>query len=122
MRREAFANVFFPFVVAFLIYAFLSIKKNPQARRLGALSLYFVASHILLDLGGPMALFFPFDPIFYQFDFLIRLENFVPKLYVDILTYEKLKQGVGGLMKTEGLVVLVLSLLVASIHHATRKN
>lgn len=122
MRREAFTNVFFPFVVAALVYGIFLVKRHPKAQLYSLLALYFVGSHILLDLGGPVALFYPFSTKLYELEFLLQLRNYLPALTLNVLVYEEIPQGVGGIMKTEGLMITILAVIVFSVTSLSRRR
>ncbi|MFH0860351.1 MAG: hypothetical protein V1921_04065 [Candidatus Altiarchaeota archaeon] len=107
-RHSLFHNLFFPFVVAALVYVLWG------DRRLAVFSLYFLLSHLLLDTGNFVSYFYPFKSTFYSVSLTLEMENFIPAVHFSIMTSDAVRQKVGNIISPQGFAVLVLAGLLAA--------
>lgn len=114
-RHSLFHNLFFPFVVAALVYV---LRRDG---RLAVLSLYFLLSHLLLDTGNFVSYLYPFDSTFYSVSLTLEMENFMPAVHFSILTSDAVRQKVGNIISTQGFAVLLLAGLLAGLLAARRR-
>ncbi len=110
MHRILFYNVFFVVVAFLILYKFLG-KTN------AFIGLYFLASHILLDLSYPgVALLWPFVKNYYYFNVNINSNaGFIIDLNPGILSIEEGFRMTYDYMFTNGflMIALVVAVLVA---------
>lgn len=117
--RALFHNVFFLVLVAAAVYA---IKRD---RELAVLAAFFIGSHLLLDLGGGIAMFYPVDDHYYSLKAaVVGKAGVVPKLELALtwvgntewnaLLYERLSKVERVWVSTE-IVMVVVALILAAV-------
>jgi len=124
LHRAVFHNIFFAvlfsmfILILFLLFNYKNFESRKKAAIIFSISLFFLFSHIVLDLGGPgVAMFYPFS------DKLISLNLF---LYANPQTFEigrsseiKLNPGEvvfnadkANFLSTTGLVIVFLGFIL----------
>lgn len=116
--RALFHNVFFLVLVVAAVYA---VKKD---RELAVLAAFFIGSHLLFDLGGGIAMFYPVDDHYYSLKAaVVGRAGAVPRLELALTRvgntewtarlYERLSKTERVWVSTEIAMVLVALLLAA---------
>lgn len=76
-KRTIFHNILFSLflvLVVFLVSRIVFEKDKKYSKILALITLFFVLTHLLLDIWGPgIALFYPFDDKLYSFDFNVYM-------------------------------------------------
>ncbi len=67
MGRQLFHNVFVGLLIPIVVILYLH-KKHPEYREYGLIAFFFLLSHLILDLGDGIALFYPIITDFYYFE------------------------------------------------------
>ena len=103
----------FIFILAVLAVVFLLnyfVRKDKNRKSLMAISAFYLFSHLLLDLGSPMALFFPLSDITYTLKIGLILVNLVPTpvLSLELGRLSDLVQGQGRVITEPGLGILLM--------------
>ena len=105
--RVIFHNVFFVLLAMLLVYFFLSLKKFSDKTKITLLSGFFLFSHLVLDLGGPIKILYPLSSKFFELELAVRLVNRqIPTLFFNINTYDFLPVAQSPfILTTEGFLV-----------------
>jgi len=104
--RRGFHSFFFIAIV--LLALFLLSQKKSHGKILLGLAAFGMLSHILLDFGGPIALFFPFDSTLYQTTLKLMIVNFFPVLSFYTEAVASIPQGYGIVVSEQGFAILLL--------------
>jgi len=67
MGRQLFHNVFVVILIPLIVIFYLH-KEHPEYREYGMIAFFFLLSHLILDLGEGIALFYPILTDFYYFE------------------------------------------------------
>lgn len=105
--RVIFHNIFFVALAGILIYVFLSAKKASDKVKVTLLSVFFLLSHLILDLGGPIKILYPLSNKFFQLELAVQLVNRkIPMLFFHIYSYDyqPLSQS-PYIITTEGMLI-----------------
>lgn len=124
--RALFHNVFFLVLVAVAVYA---VKKD---RELAVLAAFFIGSHLLFDLGGGIAMFYPADDHYYSLKAaVVGKAGVVPKLELALtrvgntewtaMLYERLSKVERVWASTE-IVMVVVALILAAVLFVYRQK
>lgn len=118
--RALFHNVFFLVLVVAAVYA---VKKD---REMAVLAAFFIGSHLLFDLGGGIAMFYPIDDHYYSLKAAVvgkagvvptRLELALTRVgntEWNALLYERLSKVERVWVSTE-IVMVVVALILAAV-------
>ncbi len=123
--RALFHNVFFLVLVAAAVYA---VKKD---RELAVLAAFFIGSHLLFDLGGGVAMFYPVDDHYYSLKAaVVGKTGAVPGFELALTRvgntewkaalYERLSRGERVWVSTE--IVMVMALIMSAILFVSDKK
>jgi hypothetical protein len=116
-HRAIFYNIFFIIIFCFIIYKLVD-KEGMY------LSLYYIFSHLLFDLGKPgIALFYPLIKKTFYFNFDILEINNIPKFIIDYGTINipgKIVEKPSYYLNNQGMLMILLVLVLFIIKY--RKN
>jgi len=84
--RRGLHSIFVILAILAAIYAICRLKKIPETKTILGISAFYLASHMFLDIGGPMALFWPFSPEAFTLTIQIAMKNLVPEFIFAINT------------------------------------
>jgi hypothetical protein len=108
---KGFHSLFFILLALGCIYLLnYAARKGREAKGIVGISAFYLFSHLLLDLGGYMALFFPLSGITYAVQARVELANFVPRVVLGISTggLGELEQGIGTVVSEPGVGIMLL--------------
>ena len=124
MGRAIFHNVFFVSIAVILIYVFLSLKKVSDKVKITLLSAFFLLSHLVLDLGGPIKLFYPFIDKYFQLELVIELVGRkIPTIFFNIKTYDYLAPSMSPyIVTTEGMLIGIAFIALFLVYRISNKK
>ncbi|MBU1121034.1 MAG: metal-dependent hydrolase [archaeon] len=117
--RMTFHNVFFVLIIIFLVYVFF--RKNKEGIKVTALTTFFLFSHLLLDLGGPIAMFFPLSPDYYLIEFAVKFFNFIPFLYLNFSVVTLGPEMPHYIISTASMGIILLLLILFLVKKRFKK-
>ncbi|MDO8537532.1 MAG: hypothetical protein Q7S21_01475 [archaeon] len=124
MGRTIFHNIFFVLIATILIYVFLSVRKVSDKVKVTLLSFFFIFSHLILDLGGPVKLFYPLIDKYFQLEFVIQLVNRkIPMFFFNIKTYDYLTPSQSPyIITTEGMLIGIAAVALFLFYRSRNKD
>lgn len=123
--RALFHNVFFLVLVAAAVYA---VKKD---REMAVMAAFFIGSHLLFDIGGGIAIFYPVDDHYYSLKAaVVGKAGVVPGFELSLTSvgnmewkaalYERLSKVERVWVSTE--IVMVVALILSAILFVSRQK
>ncbi len=79
LSKQGFHSLFFLMIV--LPALFILSRKNKSGKKIFFLAGFGLVSHFLLDLGGAVSYFYPFDTSFYQLLLNVKIVHFLPNIF-----------------------------------------
>lgn len=106
--RRGLHSIFIVFGILAIIYALCRIKKIKETRMIIGISAFYLISHLFLDIGGPMSLFWPFITDAYKLTIQIVMQGIIPSLVIttETIAIESLEQSHGYLVSEAGFGLL----------------
>lgn len=117
--RMTFHNIFFVLLVIFLIYIFF--RKKKEGVKVTAITAFFLFSHLLLDLGAPIAIFFPLTTNYYLIEFAIKFFNFIPFLYLNFSVVALDPEMPHYIISTASMGIILLMLVLFLVRKRIKK-
>ncbi len=123
--RKGLHSFFFVFLVLMVIYLLNhATRKGREMKSVIAIAAFYLFSHLLLDLGAYMALFYPFSDTTYALQARIVLVDLFPRLVLGVSSggLGELEQGIGGILSEPGLGILLMVVMVVAYFKIKRKE
>ncbi|MDD5163823.1 MAG: hypothetical protein PHD95_06505 [Candidatus ainarchaeum sp.] len=124
--RRGFHSIFVALAILAIIFVVCRLKKIPETKTILGISAFYLASHFLLDIGGPMALLWPFSGTAYTLTIEIVIKNLIPIFIfaVNAVPIGSLEQKTGALIGEAGFGLLFsfLIMLLAQKIFAKKKQ
>jgi hypothetical protein len=122
--RRGFHSVFVALAILAIIFIVYKLKKVSETKTILGISAFYLASHFLLDIGGPMALFWPFSSEAYTLIIQIVLKNLVPQFIfaVNAVPIGSLEQKAGALIGEAGFGLLFSFLIMLAAQFFAKKK
>jgi len=119
VKAKLFHSIFFVLIVSFLVYLLYNkfVQKDKKAFYL---SLFYLSSHLLFDLGGPgIPFFYPISDKLFSLNVVIatspakpgRITHTATKIATKALT-EATKDQIAPIINTPGVLFLILAVSV----------
>lgn len=112
--------------ISILLIVLFLISRKKEFKTIGnivfLLATFGLFSHFLLDLGGPMSLFYPIDSNFYQIHLNLKSVSFFPHLNFSIEKVEPVSQGAGTVLSEQGFALIFLLTAIFVFKKATHST
>lgn len=82
--RRGIHSIFVVLLILGIIYLIAHFKSKKDSKIVLGISAFYLFSHLLLDLGGPMALLWPFSSEAFTITIKIMLKNMIPVLVFNL--------------------------------------
>jgi len=118
-------SVIFILAAVGLLYAVNYVARaGKDGKTLAAIGAFYLFSHLLLDLGAHMALFYPFSHTTYALQARIILVNLMPTIVIGLETglLSEMEQGMGGVLNEAGIGLLVMACAFILYKKMVKKN
>ncbi|MDD5148063.1 MAG: hypothetical protein PHH08_01210 [Candidatus ainarchaeum sp.] len=123
--RRGLHSVFAAAAILAAIFLLAKWRHPSEAKMIFGISAFYLASHFFLDLGGPMALFWPFSLEAYTLTIQIVIKNLVPQLVLALnaVPIASLEQKAGSLIAEAGFGLLsIFLILLAAVQVFSKKT
>ena len=122
--RRGFHSIFVFLLLLAIIFIACKLKKSAETKMITGISAFYLASHFLLDIGGPMALFWPFSDSAYTVTVKITVQNLIPSLVfaINAVPIGSLVQQAGSLVSEAGFGLLFCFLIMFAAYKTILKK
>jgi hypothetical protein len=112
--RRGLHSIFIMLLMLAIIYIACRLSKTKETKLIMAISAFYLASHFFLDLGGPMALFWPASQEAYTVTINFTLQNMVPvfTFAINAVPIGSLEQKTGSVIAEAGFGLLAIFLII----------
>lgn len=115
--RRGLHSIFALLLILAIIFLICKLKNSKETKMVVGISAFYLVSHMFLDIGGPMALFWPFSLDAYILTIKIVIENLFPSFIfkIEVMPIGILEQRAGAIVTEAGfgLIFSLLALLIA---------
>lgn len=112
LLRKGLHSIFFVLLIIGILTALTyALKKQSHVKSVAMISSFYLLSHLLLDLGGFMALLYPLSTETFALHVKVVLVNLLPVFLLSIETggLTELEQGSGIVLSEQGFGMLILT-------------